>query len=134
MSPTLQTVHVFRSNRLLYSNWVMNLSFDYGIIGRRIKSAREKKGLTQEKLAEELDVSNAYISKIERGKTPISLDRLSELSLVLEQSTEYLLSGSDSASDDYLRNEIITMLEGCSPEKIKLISKVIKPIIEFREK
>lgn len=112
----------------------MNLSFDYGIIGRRIKTARENKGLTQEKLAEELDVSNAYISKIERGKTPISLDRLSELSHVLEQSTEYLLSGSDSASDDYLRNEIIAMLEGCSAEKIKLISKVIKPIIEYREK
>ncbi len=115
-------------------NWVMILSFDYGIIGNRIKKAREKKGLTQERLAEELDVSNAYISKIERGKTPISLDRLSELCHVLEESTEYILNGSDNASEDYLRNEIMAMLEGCSAEKVKLISQVIKPIIEYREK
>jgi Predicted transcriptional regulators len=112
----------------------MILSFDYGIIGNRIKKAREKKGLTQERLAEELDVSNAYISKIERGKTPISLDRLSELCHVLEESTEYILNGSDNASEDYLRNEIMAMLEGCSAEKVKLISQVIKPIIEYREK
>ncbi|MDP4096288.1 helix-turn-helix domain-containing protein [Paenibacillus sp. P96] len=112
----------------------MILSFDYGIIGNRIKKSREKKGLTQEMLAEELDVSNAYISKIERGKTQISLDRLSELCYVLEESTEYILNGSDSTSDDYLRNEIMVMLEGCSAEKVKLISQVIKPIVEYREK
>ncbi|GGG67411.1 helix-turn-helix domain-containing protein [Paenibacillus radicis (ex Gao et al. 2016)] len=110
------------------------MSFDYGIIGRRIKKAREKKGLTQERLAEELDVSNAYISKIERGKTPISLDRLSDLCFVLEKSTEYILNGSNNTADDYLRNEIMIMLEGCSPEKVKLISQVIKPIIELDHK
>ncbi|MFF2909201.1 helix-turn-helix domain-containing protein [Paenibacillus sp. NPDC057934] len=110
------------------------MSYDYGIIGRRIKSAREKKGMTQENLAEKLDVSNAYISKIERGKTPISLDRLSDLCRVLEESPEYMLRGSNNASDDYLRNEIMAMLEGCSPEKIRLIAQIIKPIIDFPEK
>lgn len=112
----------------------MNLSFDYGIIGSRIKTAREKKGLTQEKLAEALDVSNAYISKIERGKTPINLSRLSDLCQVLEESTEYILNGTDSSTNDYLRNEIIQMLEGCTAEKVRLISQVIKPIIDFKDK
>ncbi|WP_433945545.1 helix-turn-helix domain-containing protein [Paenibacillus sp. SN-8-1] len=110
------------------------MGYDYSVIGKRIKQSREEKGLTQESLAEKLDVSNAYISKIERGKTPINLDRLSELCKVLEESTEYILNGADSASDDYLRNEIIVMLEGCSAEKIKLISQVIRPIIEYRGK
>jgi transcriptional regulator with XRE-family HTH domain len=110
--------------------WVIHLSFDYGIIGKRIKQAREHKGLTQEKLAESLEVSNAYISKIERGKTPINLDRLSEICGILEESTEYILNGANKSAGDYLRNEIIDMLEGCSPEKIKLIAKVIKPIID----
>lgn len=69
--------------------WVMGyMGFDYSVIGKRIKQAREKRGITQEKLAEALDVSNAYISKIERGKTPINLDRLSEICAVLEESTE----------------------------------------------
>lgn len=107
------------------------MSFDYSVIGKRIRKAREVKGLTQEILAEKLDVSNAYISKIERGKTALNLDRLSELCEVLEESTDYLLRGTNNVSDDYLRNEIMLMLEGCSPEKIKLIAQVIKPIVEM---
>ncbi|MBP1991814.1 helix-turn-helix domain-containing protein [Paenibacillus eucommiae] len=109
------------------------MSYDYSLIGKRIRKAREDHGITQEKLAEQLDVSNAYISKIERGKTPINLQRLSELCAILEKSTEYILSGTNSSTGDYLRNEIMMMLEGCSAEKIKLISQIIKPIIEFHE-
>ena len=36
-------------------------------IGRRIKQYREKKGFTQEQLAEKIGVSTNYISAIERG-------------------------------------------------------------------
>lgn len=110
------------------------MGFDYGIIGKRIRQAREGKGLTQEQLAEKLDVSNAYISKIERGRTPINLERLSELCVMLEESPEYILSGANSGTGDYLRNEIIIMLEGCSAEKIKLISQVIKAIVDYKGK
>lgn len=67
------------------------MSFDYTLIGKRIRKARENKGLTQEKLAEQLDVSNAYISKIERGRTPVNLERLSEICVVLEETPEYIL-------------------------------------------
>lgn len=109
------------------------MAFDYSLIGKRIKHARDKQGITQEVLAEKLDVSNAYISKIERGKTPINLDRLSQLCVVLDESPEYILSGANISTQDYLRNEIILMLEDCSPEKIKLIMQVIKPIVEFKE-
>ncbi|HUC93904.1 MAG TPA: helix-turn-helix transcriptional regulator [Paenibacillus sp.] len=107
------------------------MGFDYGLIGKRIRKARENKGLTQENLAEELDVSNAYISKIERGKTPINLERLSEICTVLEETPEYILSGTNSGSRDFLRGEIMEMLEGCSAEKIKLIAQVVKQIVEF---
>jgi transcriptional regulator with XRE-family HTH domain len=107
------------------------MSFDYELIGNRIKKAREVKGLTQEKLAEQLDVSNAYISKIERGRTPINLDRLSELCAVLEETPEYILSGANSSAKDFLRNEIIEMLDGCSPEKIKLIAQLVRQIVAY---
>lgn len=110
------------------------MAFDYSVIGKRIRQARESKGLTQEQLAEKLDVSNAYISKIERGRTPINLDRLSELCIMLEETPEYILSGANNGTRDYMRNEIITMLEGCSAEKIRLISQIIKPIVEYKEK
>ncbi|MNE76853.1 HTH-type transcriptional regulator ImmR [compost metagenome] len=109
------------------------MSYDYSLIGKRIRRAREEHGLTQEVLAEKLDVSNAYISKIERGKTAINLERLSQICVILDESPEYILGGTNSSAKDYLRHEIIEMLERCSPEKIKLIVQVIKPIVDYAD-
>lgn len=116
---------------LVYSVWVMNMGFDYQAIGSRIRKVRETKGITQELLAESMDVSNAYISKIERGKTKVNLSNLDKICAVLETPTEYILSGTSTTSEDYMRNEIIEMLQGCSPRKIKLIAQVIKPIVDY---
>lgn len=109
------------------------MSFDYAMIGKRIRRARQGKGMTQEDLAERLDVSNAYVSKIERGKTTVNLETISKISVLLEQPSQYILTGTDQSSADYMRNEIVEMLQGCSADKIKLIAQVIKPIIEFKE-
>lgn len=110
------------------------MSFDYSVIGKRIKKIRDENGCTQEQLAEFLDVSNAYISKIERGKTTINLNTLSSICDYLKVSPSYVLTGCVSSSEDYLRNEITDMLTGCPPEKIRLIVDVIKPILEYKEK
>lgn len=109
------------------------MGFERSIIGKRIKDSRDKKGITQEQFAERIGVSAAYISKIERGKTPISLDRLAEICKILETEPEYIISGANKEATDFLQNEIIDMIKGCSPEKIKLITQVIKPIIEYNE-
>ncbi|XID92331.1 helix-turn-helix domain-containing protein [Paenibacillaceae bacterium WGS1546] len=109
------------------------MSYDYSVIGNRIKKAREHRGLTQEALAESMDVSNAYISKIERGRTPVNLENLDKICTVLETSPDYILRGTNTARDDYMRNEIIDMLAGCPPEKIKLIAQVIKPILDYKD-
>jgi len=55
------------------------MALDYNIIGERLKEARVNKKYTQENLAEKLDVSVAFLSKIERGKSHINLKRLSQL-------------------------------------------------------
>ena len=41
------------------------MALDYKVIGDRIRKARIDNNLTQENLAEELDVSVAFISRIE---------------------------------------------------------------------
>ena len=55
------------------------MALDYTIIGERIKLARTKKKLTQEKLAEKLDVSVPYLSRVECGDASINLKRLSQI-------------------------------------------------------
>ena len=106
------------------------MNFDYTIIGKRIRDARELSGYTQEQLAEFLDVSNAYISRIERGKTKINLDTLGKISNYLNIDPTYILSGTLANSENYLRDEVSKVLDKCSPTTVNLILEVIKVIAE----
>lgn len=106
------------------------MALDYNIIGERLKKARTDKGLTQEKLAEKLDVSIAFLSRIERGSSHISLKRLSQICDILGISEGTILNGSSNNSDTYLSSEFNTLIKNSTPEKQKLIYKIAKVINE----
>lgn len=52
-------------------------------IGGTIRSIREKRGLSQEQLAEKMNISRSTISKIESGKFNCSIDYLSKFAAFL---------------------------------------------------
>lgn len=106
------------------------MALDYNIIGERLKKARTDKKLTQEKLAEKLDVSIAFLSRIERGSSHISLKRLSQICDILGISEGSILNGSSNNSSTYLSSEFDNLIRNSSPEKQKLIYKVAKVIAE----
>ena len=60
-------------------------------IGRRIKTARERKRLTQEQLAEQVDLSPMHVSVIERGVKLPKLETLINIANVLDVSADVLL-------------------------------------------
>ena len=64
---------------------------DQKAIVKRIKSAREKKGLTQEQLAEQVNLSPMHISVIERGNKLPRLETLIKIANVLDVSADTLL-------------------------------------------
>lgn len=97
------------------------MSPDYNVIGRRIKNARIEKRLTQEELADKIDVSVAFMSRVERGTGKINLKRLTQIAEILNVSPGYLLTGSNTASKDYLREDFRQVLEKCTPEQQRLI-------------
>lgn len=106
------------------------MGLDYSIIGSRIKEARNAKKLTQEALSEQLDVSVAFLSRVERGSSHISLKRLNQICDILEISQGYILDGADSTNSNYLNKEFVELLDKCSPEKQKLIYDIAKTIAE----
>ena len=103
---------------------------DYKIIGERIKKARKKLDLTQEQLSEKIDVSVAYLSRVERGNTKINLIRLVELAEVLNVSISYLITGIGINTKDYLNEEIRQLLQKCTPAEKKLILNIAHIIVE----
>ena len=57
---------------------------DYSVIGKRIKEARNNQNLTQEELADELNISVAFLSRVETGKSHINLKRLTQIAEFLK--------------------------------------------------
>lgn len=57
--------------------------------GKNVKIERIKKDLTQEKLAEIMNVSQNYIANIERGKENMSLGKVLELSKHLNINIDF---------------------------------------------
>lgn len=106
------------------------MALDYNIIGERIKQARMNKNLTQEKLAEKIDVSVAFLSRIERGSSHINLNRLNQICSILEVTEGDILNGSSSDSSFYLNKDFSNLLKSCPSEKISLIYNVAKVIAE----
>ena len=62
-------------------------------IGQRVKQCREDVGLTQEKLAELIDLGDKHISAIECGAAGVSLPVLRRLCKVLSVSADKILFG-----------------------------------------
>ena len=106
------------------------MALDFTIVGQRLRKARLVKEMTQENLAEKLDVSVAFLSRIERGLSHINLKRLSQICSILDVSEGYILNGTSSSSEQYLISEFNELLSNCSAEKQKLIYKIAKTIIE----
>ncbi len=105
------------------------MGLDYKIIGERIKKERLAKSLTQEQLAEKLDVSVAFLSRAERGDVKINLARMTQISDILGVSLNEILTSTVSTSKDYLTEDFSNLFKNCPKEKLKLIYAIAKVII-----
>ena len=64
---------------------------DYVQLGKRLRIRRKVLELTQEGLAEKINVSTSFIGHIERGSRKLSVDTLYDLCKVLGVSADFLL-------------------------------------------
>ena len=85
-----------------------NLS--YSEIGQRMQNKRKELKVTQEKLAEIIDVSPSYISEIERGCSITSLATISKIAETLNLSLDYLVFGVNQTNSNTTFSEILKTL------------------------
>ena len=67
-------------------------------LGRNPRALRVSRGLTQEKLAEDLDVTPRYLAGIERGERNLTLDSIDALAEALRVDSVALLTVGVDAS------------------------------------
>ena len=95
---------------------------DLAEIGRRIQLRRKQQGLTQEQLADRMNVSIQMISNLERGNKAIRIDNLINLSQILDVSTDYILTGKET-QDDF--HALTARIEALSPANRKMIEMLV---------
>lgn len=62
-------------------------------IGERIGNQRRKLGLTQQDIYDKMEISQNHYSRIENGHVGISIEKLIQLSNILNISIDYILTG-----------------------------------------
>lgn len=95
-------------------------------IGSRIKAARMEKKLTQEKLAEIINISTTYVSEIESKGTVPSTAILFPICKFLNVSIDDIIF--DTTSDSI--RKLTRKLSQCSEKQLELISSLVDAVLQ----
>jgi len=99
-------------------------------IGARTKQIRFKKGMTQQKLSERMEINSKYLSSIERGKENPTLNILIKLAESLEVHLNEIFDSSVQIEDNSkIRPLIHSLLDKADFEQLRLIFKIVSAIL-----
>ena len=90
-------------------------------IGERISKRRRQLNLTQEQIAEKMDVSIQMISNLERGNKAIKIENLIKISDILGVSTDYILLGRHNEKDMDATAQALSLLSKKDYRMIELL-------------
>ncbi len=80
------------------------MKLDYSLIGRRIAQRRRALGLTQAMVAEQCDISDQYLSNIERSVSIPSTEVIMRLSIALDTTPDEFLVGTARQEGEEWKN------------------------------
>ena len=106
------------------------MELDYKAIGKRIKIARIKADLTQERLAEMVEISPTHMSNIETGTTCVSLTAIVSLANALSVTVDDLLCDSVVKSKVQFEKDIAGILADCDEYEIRMVKDMAQALKE----
>ena len=103
---------------------------DFKLIGIKIKERRQAQNITQEAIANKLDVNPSHISNIECGRANPSLTALINIANILECSVDYFIGEEysfhrDKEKEKTIDDKIINKLKSCDTSTKNKILKLI---------
>ncbi len=100
------------------------------LIGKKIQQARLRKHITQEELAEAVELSPNYLSKVERGLNMLnSVKFLRIVDYLNIDLNEFGIFNQKKSKDNYKRmNDIILK---CDDKTARLIIELAKTVVDY---
>lgn len=93
-------------------------------IGKIIQKLRKDKNLTQEELAEKIDLSTNYLSKVERGLSVLNVEAFLKMAGVLEFTLDDFGVNTDTKIDE-TKKELINRILSSSEKEIKAYTELL---------
>ena len=93
------------------------------LLGKRIKELRKEAGLTQERLAELIDIETTSLSGIESGRHFPSLPTIEKIATNLNVEIKALFDFNHLQSVEQMKDNIIKNIDKLSDEKISFIHR-----------
>ena len=99
--------------------------------GEKLKRLRKSKNLTQNQMAEKIDIDPRNLSRIEVGSSFVKAETLEKILDVLDITTEQLFSNDHIKEPDELLKDINEYLDMAKsePKKLEKIHKMIRFIV-----
>lgn len=101
------------------------VELNYIAIGKRIKIYRIKMGVTQEYIADTIDITPSHMSNIETGHTRVSLPTLVAIANTLRINIDALLCDSIVASKDVLEGEAKAVFKDCNTYEVRVLIDIL---------
>lgn len=101
---------------------------DFKEIGSRIAARRRELGLTQWQVEELADITQKYLSNIERATSGLSIDVLMRLCSVLKTTPDHFLLGTADTADD-ASAALLSRVKRMSPKQTELAFSMLDWIL-----
>ena len=104
---------------------------DFKAIGKRVKILRIQKDISQEKLAEDSDISVTYLSNIENAHSKASLATFVKLANALQVGVDSFLCDSVTAAARLaFEKDIANILNDCNESETRILANSLRGIKE----
>jgi len=103
---------------------------DRKLLGRRIREERQRIGLTQEELAEKINVSTTYVGFIERGERSVTLEKLILLAECFQLPIDALLHDAPTQEPEARERQLKLLWDQASSAQQDIILSIIKVITD----
>lgn len=95
---------------------------DLKLVGTRIQNARKEQHISQNELAEKLNISVSHLSAIECGRSNFGIDILMRITEVLKVSADSLLRTDTPAVSAIYSSELSNLIQDCSPAEAEAMT------------
>ena len=104
------------------------------LLGKRIRSLRKSKGLTQQELGERADINHKFLGEIERGRQNATVGTLVKIADALSiDIIEVFRISHEITSKKKLESEILKKIERASADELQQILLIVNALFPFHD-